>query len=170
MCTWLPSRSSRAGRRGQSSFDCLCCCLVLISHRPWFRLFSPVLTRSTQTCIRLSRPGKYLNRGRLELELTPKAKGGRSGAEYGETGWAMGDRLVRALSLSLRVSAPASSKVFQALLWSYCSSAPGFPKEGRRAWPENDEDDRDKDIVVRANTGSVRYAWSGGDIHTVWHL
>jgi hypothetical protein len=66
-----PLRSSRAGRRGRSSFDCLCCCLVLISHRPWFRLFSPVLTRNTHPSIPAC-PGKYLDRVRLELELTQR--------------------------------------------------------------------------------------------------
>jgi hypothetical protein len=112
-------------------------------------------------------PWKISGSGEIRAGADPK--GGRGGAEY-ETGWAMGDRLVRALSLSLPLSAPASSKVFQALLWFYCSSAPGIPKGGATRMATNDEDDQDKDIVVRANTGSVHYAWSGGDIHTVWHL
>ena len=177
MCTWLPSRSSRAGRRGRSSFDCLCCCLVLISHRPWFRLFSPVLTRSTHPSIGMA--CKIYGSGEIKAGADPK--GGRGGAEY-ETGWAMGDRLVRALSLSLPLSAPASSKVFHTLLWIYCSSAPEIPKGGatRMAKMIN------YCMMIEMKTSSseqiqascmcsliaflMPYAWPGGDIHTNWHL
>jgi hypothetical protein len=68
-----PSRSSRAGRRGRSSFDCLCCCLVLISHRPWFRLFSPVLTRSTHSSIGM--PWKIPGSGGIRAGADPKGSG-----------------------------------------------------------------------------------------------